>query len=118
MSSRIRLATRSVSVNIVPNCSLNVHTFANVARPGTARHNRLLVDVQPATPLVDSVHCRSTPTDAAERGDLDYTNCVLYVLPIREQQSVVLHVPRSKVIAGLLHQHRPRLRSFHSVSRS
>jgi hypothetical protein len=41
---------------------------------------------------------------------------VLYVLPKWEQQSVVLQATRAKVMAGLLHQHRPGLRSFHDVA--
>ena len=44
------------------------------------------------------------------------TQIVLCVLPRREQQSVVLQATRTKVIAGLLHQHRPGLRSFHGVA--
>jgi len=50
-----------------------------------------------------------------ERGSPD-SQIVLCVLPVREQQSVVLQTTRAKVIAGLLHQHRPGLRSFHGVN--
>ena len=55
--------------------------------------------------------------DAVERGSPD-TQIVLCVLPKWEQQSVVLQATRAKVIAGLLHQHKPGLHSLHGVSRS
>jgi len=41
---------------------------------------------------------------------------VLCVLPKWEQQSVVLQATRARVIAGLLHQLEPGLRSLHSVN--
>ncbi len=69
-----------------------------------AGHHRLLVDVQPATSLIDHVHVRLLLTRLLARGgraEPPLRPSVLCVLPRGERQSVVPSGGRTNVIGGL-----------------